>query len=66
VRVLSGSATTIDHVHPRSRGGKNIWLNTVAACAPCNQRKGDRTPEEADMRLRITPAAPSWASIAAR
>lgn len=60
------TATTVDHVMPSSRGGKNTWLNTVAACGPCNQRKGDRTPIEARMPLRVTPTAPSWASIAAR
>ena len=58
-----GAATTIDHILPRSRGGKNTWLNTVAACGGCNQRKGDRTPVEARMPLRITPAAPSWATL---
>jgi 5-methylcytosine-specific restriction endonuclease McrA len=62
----SGSATTVDHLMPSSRGGKNTWLNTVAACGPCNQRKGDRTPDEAAMRLRFSPTAPSWASIASR
>ena len=36
-------ATTVDHILPRARGGKNTWLNTVAACGGCNQRKGDRT-----------------------
>jgi 5-methylcytosine-specific restriction endonuclease McrA len=60
------TATTVDHVQPSSRGGKNTWQNTVAACGPCNQRKGDRTPVEAGMPLRVTPVAPSWASIAAR
>lgn len=62
----SGAATTVDHVQPSSRGGKNTWSNTVAACGPCNQRKGDRTPVEAGMPLRITPTAPSWASLATR
>ena len=62
----SRTATTVDHVHPQSRGGKNTWQNTVAACGPCNQRKGDRTPIEAGMPLQVTPAAPSWASVAAR
>lgn len=62
----AGEASTIDHVVPSSRGGKNTWLNTVAACSSCNQRKGDRTPAEARMPLRTTPAAPSWASIARR
>jgi 5-methylcytosine-specific restriction endonuclease McrA len=61
-----GTATTIDHVLPRSRGGRNTWLNTVAACGGCNQRKGDRTPAEAGMRLRVTPAVPTWASLAPR
>ena len=42
-----GHASTIDHVLPRSRGGRNTWPNTVAACDGCNQRKGDRTPAEA-------------------
>ncbi len=59
-----GPAATIDHVLPSSRGGKNTWLNTVAACGACNQRKGDRTPAEAGLVLRFTPTAPSWFSFA--
>lgn len=55
-----GAASTIDHVLPRSRGGANTWLNTVAACGRCNQRKGDRTPSEARMPLRTAPAVPTW------
>jgi hypothetical protein len=61
-----GHASTVDHVLPRSRGGKNTWRNTVAACAPCNQRKGDRTPAEARMPLRVTPVVPTWAVLATR
>lgn len=60
------AASTVDHIVPRSRGGKNSWLNTVAACGPCNQRKRDRTPVEAGMRLRVQPAMPTWAALAAR
>lgn len=60
------SATTVDHILPTSRGGKNTWLNTVAACDRCNQRKDNRTPAEAGMALRIVPVAPSWASLAPR
>ena len=56
-------AKTIDHVLPTSRGGANSWTNTVACCDPCNQDKGDRTPEEAHMILRVRPWAPSWASM---
>lgn len=55
-----GVAATIDHILPRSRGGPNDWRNTVAACATCNGRKGDRTPEEARMPLLITPTLPRW------
>lgn len=50
---------TIDHVMPRSRGGKNTWVNTVTACKPCNLRKADRTPEEAHMPLLYVPYAVS-------
>jgi 5-methylcytosine-specific restriction endonuclease McrA len=42
---------TLDHVMPRSRGGSGSWENLVAACRRCNNRKGDRLPEEAGMRL---------------
>ncbi len=56
-------ASTVDHVLPRSRGGAHTWLNTVAACGGCNQRKGDRTPAEARMPLRTAPAVPTWAAL---
>lgn len=47
-------ASTLDHVQPRCQGGATSWSNLVAACSPCNQRKGGRTPAEAGMKL-ITP-----------
>ena len=50
---------TIDHVLPKSRGGKNTWVNTVSACKPCNSAKADRTPEEAKMHLLYVPYAPN-------
>lgn len=59
-------ATTVDHILPRSRGGGNTWSNTVAACDRCNQRKGNRTPTEAGMRLRVEPVAPTWADLIRR
>jgi 5-methylcytosine-specific restriction endonuclease McrA len=49
--VFSPVKLTLDHVLPRSRGGKNSWENLVACCTPCNHRKADRTPEEAGMPL---------------
>jgi 5-methylcytosine-specific restriction endonuclease McrA len=57
-------ATTVDHVVPRARGGKNTWQNTVAACTSCNQRKADKTPSEARMVLAVKAYAPTWASTA--
>jgi len=50
---------TVDHVVPKSRGGQHVWANLVAACTRCNNKKGDRTPEEAGMKLRRTPFKPS-------
>jgi 5-methylcytosine-specific restriction endonuclease McrA len=49
---------TVDHILPVSRGGKNSWGNTVCACPVCNQRKGNRTPDEANMKLRWEPKRP--------
>jgi len=57
-------ARTIDHLLPQSRGGGWTWLNTVAACHQCNGRKGNRTPAEAGMRLRIEPYVPTRAQLA--
>jgi len=54
------SELTIDHIMPRSRGGKSTWDNCVLACIACNRRKADRTPPEAGMRLRVEPIAPQW------
>jgi len=51
---------TIDHVIPKAKGGKDSWDNLVTACLPCNNKKGDRTPDEANMILRIKPLKPSY------
>jgi hypothetical protein len=50
---------TYDHVLPRRWGGKTSWENIVVACLPCNQKKGDRTPEQAHMTLLTKPVKPS-------
>jgi 5-methylcytosine-specific restriction endonuclease McrA len=52
---------TLDHVIPSSRGGQHSWINLVTACKKCNARKGDRTPDEAEMPLRRKPYKPSYA-----
>jgi 5-methylcytosine-specific restriction endonuclease McrA len=57
--VRSGDLT-LDHVHPRSRGGDTSWENVVACCRKCNAKKRDRTPDEAKMHLRRKPYAPKF------
>lgn len=50
---------TIDHVIPKSKGGKNTWENLVTCCTKCNLKKSDRTPEQAGMKLSIKPHEPN-------
>ncbi len=54
---------SIDHVVPRSRGGRTLWDNVVCACLKCNVRKGGRTPEEAGMHLTRPPKAPKFSPV---
>jgi len=49
----------IDHVIPKSKGGQSIWTNIVLSCIKCNDKKRDRTPEEAGMRLVRRPQIPT-------
>jgi 5-methylcytosine-specific restriction endonuclease McrA len=56
---LETKSYTYDHVIPTSKGGKTSWDNIVACCKSCNQRKKDRTPEEAGMILLSSPQTPS-------
>lgn len=51
---------TIDHIIPKSRGGGNTWENLGTCCTRCNCLKGDRTPEEAKMKLRQVPFKPGY------
>ncbi len=52
-------ALTIDHLMPVSRGGEDTWENLVCACVDCNNRKGDRTADEARMPLHRRPIRPN-------
>jgi 5-methylcytosine-specific restriction endonuclease McrA len=49
---------TVDHVIPRSKGGQSTWENIVASCAPCNRRKGDRSPTQSNMHPHRAPRTP--------
>ena len=50
---------TLDHIIPRSRGGKNSWTNLVTCCQSCNLKKADRTPDEAGMKMKMKPYEPT-------
>ncbi len=54
----TGDKLSIDHVIPRSRGGRDQWENVTTACLSCNVMKSNRTPEEANMKLKTTPNRP--------
>lgn len=56
----SAKELTLDHLVPRSKGGKSNWQNLVTACKRCNALKGDNTPEKAGMKLRKQPFKPTY------
>lgn len=60
------SANTIDHVQPKSRGGKDVWENLVACCLKCNNIKGDKTLQELGWSLSFAPKMPSGMAWAIR
>ena len=55
---------TIDHVIPRDRSGQSTWDNLVACCLKCNNKKGNRTPREAQMALLREPHRPRYVALA--
>lgn len=57
---------SLDHIHPRSRGGGDSWENIVCACLKCNVRKGGRTPQEAGMALMKPPVKPKRSPLISR
>jgi 5-methylcytosine-specific restriction endonuclease McrA len=57
-KILNKSDFTVDHIIPKSKGGKDQWGNTACACYHCNHRKGDRLPHEAGMKLGWEPKTP--------
>jgi len=57
-KKFSTEKLNIDHIVPRSRGGKTEWSNIVTSCIDCNLKKANRTPQEAGMKLLIPPTKP--------
>jgi 5-methylcytosine-specific restriction endonuclease McrA len=60
---LPRSDLNLDHVMPRTQGGKTTWENVVCSCVPCNLKKGGRTPEQAGMKLLKKPVRPRWTPL---
>jgi len=54
----------LDHVVPRSLGGRSTWENVVTSCVDCNRRKGGRTPRQAHLKLLRKPERPRWTPLA--
>ena len=64
--AASGTPTTelsLDHVQPKSQGGKATWTNIVCCCVRCNVKKGGRTPEQAHMHLITKPVKPKRSPV---
>ena len=62
-RKLKRSDLNLDHVIPRSQGGRTCWENVVCSCITCNLKKGGRTPAQAGLKLLKEPARPRWTSL---
>jgi 5-methylcytosine-specific restriction endonuclease McrA len=62
-RQLRRSDLNLDHVTPRSQGGRTCWENVVCSCIACNIKKGGRTPEQANMRLLKQPERPRFTPL---
>ena len=59
-QYCTAPAESLDHVVPKSNGGKHTWENVVACCRRCNMRKGNRLPRQAGLKLTRTPTTPSY------
>lgn len=62
-KTLPKHRLNIDHVMPRTQGGKTTWENVVASCHPCNRKKGGRTPAQAGMKLLSNPYKPAVSPV---
>lgn len=59
-RKFTEKKLTLDHVIPLSKGGRHEWTNVVTACSACNNKKGDKSLEKANLRLLNRPEKPTW------
>lgn len=59
-KVTPKGDLTLDHIYPLSLGGKGTWKNLISACRKCNNKKGARTPLQANMKLLFRPYEPKW------
>lgn len=59
-KVFDRQELNLDHVLPRDKGGLTTWENVVCSCIPCNTRKANRLPHQANMRLIRKPRRPKW------
>jgi len=59
-RKYPRSDLNLDHVVPRSRGGKTVWENVVTSCIACNRKKGGKLPHEAGLKLVRQAVRPRW------
>ncbi len=59
-KKLPRERLNLDHVIPRSQGGKTTWENVVCCCLPCNLAKAARTPKQAGIQLLAAPYKPEW------
>ena len=62
-RTFPKNELSIDHLIPRSYGGKSTWENVVCCCFGCNRKKGGHTPKQAGMKLLSTPIKPRWTPL---
>lgn len=60
LKWMEENSLNLDHVVPRSKGGKTTWDNIVTSCLKCNSKKGNRTPKEMGWKLKKAPAQPKW------
>lgn len=60
LKWMEKNQLNLDHIVPRSRGGKTLWSNIVTACYKCNSKKGNSTLEELGWKLRKAPTQPKW------